>query len=70
MKGAVVRESDLRDACELILEPVYRRLGEPPILRDAIDQVYSVIGDHMTEADVSADMHMELLRELEELRGA
>lgn len=62
--------SDLHEAVGLILEPVVKRLNEPPVLRDAVDEVYRLLDDKQGEDDNFADMHMELLRELEDRDGA
>lgn len=62
--------SDLHEAVGLILEPVVKYLNEPPALRNAVDEVYRLLDDKQGEDDNQADMHMELLRELEDLHGA
>ena len=62
--------SDLHEAVELILEPVVKYLHEPPILRNAVDEVYLLLDDKQDEDDNAAEMHMEVLRELEDARGA
>lgn len=63
-------DSDLHDAVALVLEKVNHRLGEPPILREAIDEVYLIVADHMDDDANAADMHMEALRELEDADAA
>jgi hypothetical protein len=61
--------SDLHEAVEMILEPVVKYLNEPPVLRNAVDEVYLVLDDKQSEDENAADMHMELLRELEDRDG-
>ena len=61
--------SDLHEAVEMILEPVVKYLNAPPALRNAVDEVYLVLDDKQSEDENAADMHMELLRELEDRDG-
>ena len=61
--------SDLHEAAGLILEPVVKYLHEPPILRNAVDELYLLLDDKQAEDDNAAEMHMEVLRELEDLNG-
>lgn len=56
----------LTDDVKQILEVAALRLGEPPVLRDALTEVYGVLEDEEQEAARMCDLVQELEQKLED----
>jgi hypothetical protein len=61
--------SALRDDVQNILEVAALRIGNPEILRDAIDDVYRILDDEAEEEERLLALVHELENELEDRRG-
>ena len=57
----------LMEAAKLIMEPVCQRIGEPASLRQALDDLYSMLGDEEIDAHTAAGMMLDLIRENDEI---
>lgn len=56
----------LKQDVQSILEAAALRLGDPPVLRDAITEVYGVLEDEEREAERMCDLVQELEQRLED----
>lgn len=56
----------LKQDVQSILEAAALRLGDPPVLRDALTEVYGVLEDEEREAERMCDLVQELEQRLED----
>lgn len=56
----------LKQDVQNILEAAALRLGDPPVLRDALTEVYGVLEDEEREAERMCDLVQELEQRLED----
>jgi hypothetical protein len=59
----------LREDIQNILEAAALRLGEPPVLRDALVDVYRILEDEEEQAALMCDLVQELEQRLEDDHG-
>lgn len=59
----------LKQDVENILEVAALRLGEPPVLRDALIEVYGILEDEEQQAQRMCDLVHELEEKLEDADG-
>lgn len=56
----------LKQDVQNILEAAALRLGDPPVLRDALTEVYGVLEDEERESERMCDLVQELEQRLED----
>ena len=59
----------LKQDVQNILEAAALRLGDPPVLRDALTDVYGILEDEEQETERMCDLVQELEQKLEDSDG-